>query len=705
MIKQIRQIYLLITIVSLGIHIKNGHEKLRAEPLSQSEKIAELYIKSLPIGPSSGSVPSHNRKKAPYQPFVISKHMLCTAIFTQIFRDTSIHQVASPRPIINRNTWHDLHLFYGTIDNLGHSFISKINRTRTLLGEYALCLLIGNPIDDIKELKQRQSILKHLSKNQALFKKLQLYLDQCKYIENNIISLWTNIDPLYNESFSSNLKKLFYTNNPSKNRSPTFLQSKKVCRDIIHICAKSLSLPILGMMIGEFFAIPLFSDMSRHVFYRDVFPFFVPIQGIPHAYQLGKLGGFDSVYRIMFVLMPVAMTATTFLMSYNAWTSYMNYSHTLKSLASRMADIQDFLKVLSNIDRTLKNNPIFYAIYREKAQAIDKLLHPGCKNNNHEIALLQHYLKTLPFRHWSYTFDNAGKLLACYQLFLAYKHIFHNAMYELGQLDSYLSVATLLAQSDQDPDKPHYTFSNLLCNEIYKSPQLRITGLWNPMLPKEKCITNDITMGDDASTKHIILTGPNAGGKSTFLTGITYSILLSQTFGIAPAKDIDITPFRNINTYIEITDDIAAGKSLFMAEVHRLKNHLESIASLKENEFSFTIFDEPFRGTNPIEGSATAYACFDDIAERPNHLSIIATHYPLIMTLEKKEPLKHFKNYQVDIQYDQNQQMYYTYKIIPGISTKNIAMNILEKQGYSKKIIETAKSIIATARQQEKQVA
>lgn len=703
MINTIRPTYLLLTVISLGICIKHGH-KLQAEPLSQSEKIAELYIKSLPIRPSSNSDLVHNRKKA-LQPLSISRHMLYTAVFTQIFKDASMHQATSSRPVITKNTWHDLHLFYGTIDNLSHSFISKINRTRTLLGECALCLMIGNPTDDIKELKQRQSILKHLSKNQALFKQLQLHLGQYKHLEHNIISLWTDVDPLYSEGYSSGLKKLFYTNNPSKNRSYTFLQSKKICRDIIHICAKSFSLPILGMMIGEFFAIPLFSDMPRHVFYRDVFPFFVPIQGIPHAYQLGKLGGFDSVYRIMFVLMPVAMTATTLLMSYNAWTSYVNYSQTLRSLALRMADIQDFLKILNDIDKTLKNNPIFYAIYREKAQAIDQLLHPNRKNNNHEIALLQHYLRTLPFRSWSYIFDNAGKLLACYQLFLTYKHIFHNAMYELGQLDSYLSMATLLNQSGQNPDQSHYTFSNLLYAETHKSPQLRITGLWNPMLPKEKCITNDINMGDDASTKHIILTGPNAGGKSTFLTGITYSILLSQTFGIAPAKNVDITPFKNINTYIEITDDIAAGKSLFMAEVHRLKNHLESIASLKEHEFSFTIFDEPFRGTAPIEGSATAYACFNDIAEHPNHLSIIATHYPLIMTLEKKEPLKHFKNYQVDIKYDQNQQMYYTYKIIPGISTKNIAMNILEKEGYSKKIIETAKSIISTARQQERRVA
>ena len=69
-------------------------------------------------------------------------------------------------------------------------------------------------------------------------------------------------------------------------------------------------------------------------------------------------------------------------------------------------------------------------------------------------------------------------------------------------------------------------------------------------------------------TRNITLTGPNAGGKSTFLMGMTTSLLLSQTFGIAPAKEAKLTPFDKINTSINIMDDIAAGKSLFMA-VHK----------------------------------------------------------------------------------------------------------------------------------------
>jgi DNA mismatch repair protein MutS len=105
-------------------------------------------------------------------------------------------------------------------------------------------------------------------------------------------------------------------------------------------------------------------------------------------------------------------------------------------------------------------------------------------------------------------------------------------------------------------------------------------------------------------TRNIILIGPNAGGKSTVLTGVTVSLLLSQTFGIAPAQAAVMTPFDKINTSIDITDNIAAGKSLFLAEVNRAQKHIDLLSKLRQDEFSFTTFDEPFGGTNPIEGAA-----------------------------------------------------------------------------------------------------
>ena len=99
--------------------------------------------------------------------------------------------------------------------------------------------------------------------------------------------------------------------------------------------------------------------------------------------------------------------------------------------------------------------------------------------------------------------------------------------------------------------------------------------MWNPFLDAEVVVANLVAMDAAGGTCNITLTGPNAGGKLTFLMGMTTRLLLSQTFGIAPTKEAELMPFDKINTSINITDDIAAGKSLFMAEVDHAQKHIE----------------------------------------------------------------------------------------------------------------------------------
>lgn len=195
-------------------------------------------------------------------------------------------------------------------------------------------------------------------------------------------------------------------------------------------------------------------------------------------------------------------------------------------------------------------------------------------------------------------------------------------------------------------------------------------------------VGNSVSMDAAAGgISNIILTGPNAGGKYTFLTGVTTRLLLSQTFGIAPAKEAILTPFDKINTYIDIIDDIAAGKSLFMAEVDRAQKHINLLAGLKKDEFSFSLFDEPFSGTNSTEGAAAKYAVLEAMADYTNTLNIVAAHCPIMMLLENNAPEKSFVNYKVYIKYQgAEKKLHYTYKVIPGKS--NQAIDILAEQGY-----------------------
>ena len=104
--------------------------------------------------------------------------------------------------------------------------------------------------------------------------------------------------------------------------------------------------------------------------------------------------------------------------------------------------------------------------------------------------------------------------------------------------------------------------------------------MWNPFIPRKKAVANSIIMDSQENRRNVILTGPNAGGKSTFITGITLNVLLAQTLSITTAQSVILTPFNKINTYINLADNIAEGKSLFLCEADRAQAHLDIISQL-----------------------------------------------------------------------------------------------------------------------------
>ncbi len=358
-----------------------------------------------------------------------------------------------------------------------------------------------------------------------------------------------------------------------------------------------------------------------------------------------------------------------------------------------MADVQAFLITAKQMNETVAGSPVLEAAYGERLIAVRQLLAEAKKDT--ELGKLIYYLQNLPLRHWSYFLNNSGKLLASHKLFIEHKEAFSDAMYEVGSLDAYLSFATLVQESQTYDPNHAYTFVQYLDRQQKNKPYIKIEEMWNPFLDAKIAVGNHLEMdAAPGGVRNIILTGPNAGGKSTFLTGVTNTLLLAQVVGIGPAKNIIITPFNRINTYIDIADDIAAGKSLFMAEVDRAQKHISILKNLKEQEFSFTIFDEPFSGTNPTEGAAAEYSILEAIAEYGNTLNIVATHYPTVMLLEERAKDKGFRNYKVYITHEGGKKINYTYKIIPGRSTQAIAIDILEEQGYDTKMLNRAREII-----------
>ena len=130
-----------------------------------------------------------------------------------------------------------------------------------------------------------------------------------------------------------------------------------------------------------------------------------------------------------------------------------------------------------------------------------------------------------------------------------------------------------------------------------------------------------------------------------------------------------------------------------MAEVDRAQKHINLLAGLQQDEVSFNVFDEPCSGTNPTEGVAAEYSVLEAMADYTNTLNIVATHYLVVMLLEKNVLKKGFVNYKVYITYQgAEKKLNYTYKVIPGKS--NQAIDILEEQGDDTRLLKRAREII-----------
>ncbi|MBX9890657.1 MAG: hypothetical protein K2X94_05320 [Amoebophilaceae bacterium] len=661
-------------------------------------KVADAYVKAFPSKAVTALHPSQAAEKkfkaVERVQVTLSDVKKRTVVLNEVFAKSGLcdDYIAQSPYILNIHAWKDLHLFCGDTATPSFNLLSRINRTITTLGECALTILLATPTHNIKKIEARQQVIQLLRTEKGVYDLLKTWLTTFSKQESSMLSFWTDTDPLYTKEYNTYMNNLFYTKSKSVNHSAKSLQWRKILkRDVYDIGLNFVFYPCLGLVPYGIALVFAKDPKVKRKLYGDYIPFY-------DFYHARKMIGYEHIHgnvaKTFRYMIPAWVTVHSLWQYYKGYANYKEYAAVLRNLAGRMASVQAFVHTIEKINALIVNHPKLEEVYGKNLTAIRELL--SLTSQNGQLGELVTNLKNMPLTSWSYFFNNAGKLLASPKLFIAHKGIFHNAMYELGQLDAFLGMATLM--EEVKAKKSHtYNFVTLLPRNQKKVPYIAIKEMWNPFLDPTVAVGNSIEMdGAKGGLRNMILTGPNAGGKSTFLTGITNTLLLSQVFGIAPAKEVTLTPFDKLNTYIDVTDDIAAGKSLFMAEVDRFQKHLKLLKALKKEEFSFTIFDEPFSGTNPTEGAAAEYSVLNYIAKYTNVLNIVATHYPIVMLLEEKSPQKGFKNYKVFINYHgRGEKIDYTYKVVPGKSNQAIAIDILEEQGYATEMLEQARDIIA----------
>jgi hypothetical protein len=184
-------------------------------------------------------------------------------------------------------------------------------------------------------------------------------------------------------------------------------------------------------------------------------------------------------------------------------------------------------------------------------------------------------------------------------------------------------------------------------------------------------------------SQNMIITGPNASGKTTTLKTTLINILLTQQFGIGCYKSCILRPFDNIHCYLNIPDT-SGRDSLFQAEARRCKEIIDSVNNLS-NESHFCIFDELYSGTNPEEAVSSAYAFMDFLINKENVKCMLTTHY--IKLCKKLRKNKNIKNYCMKTDINDG-EIKYKYIIVEGISKIKGGLKVLKEMNYPKEILD-----------------
>jgi len=183
--------------------------------------------------------------------------------------------------------------------------------------------------------------------------------------------------------------------------------------------------------------------------------------------------------------------------------------------------------------------------------------------------------------------------------------------------------------------------------------------------------------------KNMIITGPNASGKTTILKSTLINILLSQQFGCGFYDSAKIKPFNHIHCYLNIPDT-SGRDSLFQAEARRCKEILDAI-SINKTDTHFCAFDELYSGTNPEEAEQSATSFMKYITKYKNVSCILTTHF--IKVCRKLQKTKNIINYKM-LTEKENNNLIYKYTLIEGISDIKGGMIVLQQMNYPKEIID-----------------
>ena len=210
-------------------------------------------------------------------------------------------------------------------------------------------------------------------------------------------------------------------------------------------------------------------------------------------------------------------------------------------------------------------------------------------------------------------------------------------------------------------------------------------------MKKKRYVSNDWKMSEE---EHIqLITGPNMGGKSTYMRQNALLVVMAQMGSFIPAKTAQLPIFDRIFTRIGASDDILTGKSTFMVEM------MEANTSLRyATKHSLILFDEIGRGTATYDGMALAQAMLEYIDEAIGAKTLFSTHYHELTELAEEH--QSMRNVHVDVREEKN-EIEFRYRVIEGKADKSYGINVAKLAHLPKVVLDRASQLLLNFENQD----
>jgi hypothetical protein len=340
---------------------------------------------------------------------------------------------------------------------------------------------------------------------------------------------------------------------------------------------------------------------------------------------------------------------------------------------SNMKKIHDYLHKFRNyLDYTIEN--INYHLSLSKELTKYSKFNDDLKAKQTILAKFKKEIETItPFKLSISKFMNIGNIM--YSFYQLYNNAeYHDAMLYSFGFNGYMN---LLQGVKENVDTNKINSATLIKGQ--KKPIMK--QMYYPkFIDEAKIVKNNCDL-----SKNMVITGPNASGKTTTLKTVLINIALSQNIGFGCYDKCKLEPFENIHCYLNIPDT-SGRDSLFQAEARRCKEIIDCIEEKeKDNEKHFAIFDELYSGTNPEEAVVSAQAFLNFIVKSDNVTCMLTTHYvKLCKKLAKNKKIENFNMKTLK----KNDNFSYTYELEKGISKVKGGHKVLSDMAYPKEILD-----------------